>query len=541
MGQAVPFSCNMGQAEAKPQIAPRTGGFSADAFRHFREDDGTWQFRPTTVKDPYADLQTGYNPSRDARGVPPQPHISALGELEPNRAFEPPSYSRPDQPPPPPPQRSASGRSPLGAGSPYSPHQDFSSLGAMPGGDFGQQRHPVEEVSPIARGLGDELRQRTLWAEGSILEVYSARQGGWLVGMVSEVGQPTPDMLTVQFSADGLKLLQKCLSRNDMQLAVFGSNLSDLPPGFQATPSKSRPGDVSYMDTATGAKFQTTELAWRCHYEKMRNMAGSGDVGTPVSRQPRGSGIAMPPAAPSSAARAMPPSASSSEPLQSYRSRGYDVGQSPMSASQSWQQPHASSQDLVHNPAFPAGDARRSFHLDQSASFAESRIGTRNSGSNEAAEADVPTRGRTMSRPEVAPVPSTVGRTPAMPAPPIAPEQQVDNEEERNRVVQAVFDACDRDRNSLLNEEEMRLMVRCMGFQGSDAKWTQLWQTTCKDTGADPAVGLDVKAVAWHMRKAPLTVWLKVLEKLQQEAAAGRAAAMQPVPSSTTSSEVRYF
>mmetsp|Transcript_35800 Transcript_35800/g.82160 ORF Transcript_35800/g.82160 Transcript_35800/m.82160 type:complete len:287 (-) Transcript_35800:86-946(-) len=258
----------MGQVEGKQQVLTPKTNFTADAFRHFREDDGTWQFRPTTVKDPYADLQANYHtPSEPARVS----SRAVSGEMD-HRG---PQHEQSIAPP----RLSGSGQSPLAMSSPYI--NEFGQIGGQPSTPSLRVevvQRPSEDVSPAAsRGLADELRQRTTWAEGSVLEVYSARLSTWLVGFVAQVGQPTPDMITVQFSCDGAKLLQKSLARNDMQLATFGSHLSALPPCFQSTPSKSRPGDVSYMDAETGAKFQTKDLAWQAYYEKMRQAAGYSD------------------------------------------------------------------------------------------------------------------------------------------------------------------------------------------------------------------------------------------------------------------------
>jgi len=122
----------------------------------------------------------------------------------------------------------------------------------------------------MATDVGAALRRRSVWAPGSMVEVYSSSLGRWCIGFVAHINKD--QLLTVRFydhrGPDG-PLLAKNLARSDLQIAVFGSNLMELPPGFRQVPSQSRPGDVTYLDTASGMKFQGLELAWRHQLEKM--------------------------------------------------------------------------------------------------------------------------------------------------------------------------------------------------------------------------------------------------------------------------------
>jgi len=115
--------------------------------------------------------------------------------------------------------------------------------------------------------LGNELRRRATWEPGSVVEVYCSSLGQWCVGLVANINKD--GLLTVRFADKSGGLLAKNLVRSDMQLATFGSNTSELPPGVQAVPSQSRPGQMSYLDTAAALKFHSLELAWRHHLERL--------------------------------------------------------------------------------------------------------------------------------------------------------------------------------------------------------------------------------------------------------------------------------
>lgn len=129
------------------------------------------------------------------------------------------------------------------------------------------QTNGVTEAPRTPAEMASTLRQRSLWQVGSVVEVFSASLGRWCVALVTQVSQN--QFLSVSFPDAKGELLSKMLARSDMQLACFGSNISELPPGFKAVPSQSRKGEFSYLDVAKGIKYQTLELAWRAHIERL--------------------------------------------------------------------------------------------------------------------------------------------------------------------------------------------------------------------------------------------------------------------------------
>merc|ERR1719410_1858298 len=54
----------------------------------------------------------------------------------------------------------------------------------------------------------------------------------------------------------------------DLQLATVGTHILDLPVGIRMVPSKTRPGQVAYLDLDLNRKLSSRELAWRYHIEK---------------------------------------------------------------------------------------------------------------------------------------------------------------------------------------------------------------------------------------------------------------------------------
>lgn len=113
----------------------------------------------------------------------------------------------------------------------------------------------------------DELNQRKAWDVGSVLEVFSSSVGKWYIAQIAQVGEgATAHMITVQFIGDNGQIMQKSMPRSDVQLATFGRNTRQMPPGFQKVASESRPGQFSYQDSSTGTKYQTKDLAWQNYY-----------------------------------------------------------------------------------------------------------------------------------------------------------------------------------------------------------------------------------------------------------------------------------
>jgi len=137
------------------------------------------------------------------------------------------------------------------------------------------QQRPRE--TPAASNVGscmsrpgnvvDELKERESWAVGSVLEVHSASVSKWFIAQLVEEGdKANAHMITVQFVGDTGQIMQKSMPRSDVQLAVFGRNTRQMPPGFQKVGSQSRPGQFSYEDSSSGQKYQTKELAWQNYY-----------------------------------------------------------------------------------------------------------------------------------------------------------------------------------------------------------------------------------------------------------------------------------
>merc|ERR1719271_845543 len=76
-------------------------------------------------------------------------------------------------------------------------------------------------------------------------------------------------MLTAQFWLNIEDAKQKSLCRNSEFLAPVGTHCGDqLPPGFQISPSKSRPGVFVFLDATTGLKYESLELIWAVHFKR---------------------------------------------------------------------------------------------------------------------------------------------------------------------------------------------------------------------------------------------------------------------------------
>mmetsp|Transcript_53930 Transcript_53930/g.115162 ORF Transcript_53930/g.115162 Transcript_53930/m.115162 type:complete len:300 (+) Transcript_53930:143-1042(+) len=110
------------------------------------------------------------------------------------------------------------------------------------------------------------LRLRASWEPGTVLEVYSSSNGSWLPGIVSQVNRD--NLLMVRFMDLHGNLLAKNVARTDLQLAAFGSHVSDAPPGFKQSSSRSRPGAVAYLQPQTGFKAGSLDVAWRYFLEE---------------------------------------------------------------------------------------------------------------------------------------------------------------------------------------------------------------------------------------------------------------------------------
>merc|ERR1719174_753695 len=159
----------------------------------------------------------------------------------------------------------------------------------FPGGESAEV-DPIE-VSPLANTyLPSQISEATSsrppgmpparpvrardWTENSVLEVYSASKGRWYIGYVlqANAGEFDSQMLTVRFFDENNEAKQKSSPRNDPNLAPVGDNtIGQLPPGFQQTPSQSRPGAFSYLDISTGMKYSSVDLAWNVHFQRLRD------------------------------------------------------------------------------------------------------------------------------------------------------------------------------------------------------------------------------------------------------------------------------
>lgn len=114
-----------------------------------------------------------------------------------------------------------------------------------------------------------DVSVRAGWVVGSVVEVFSGSQQRWFVGCVAQ--DEGDNILTVQFEDGSPELKQKSLTRNDTNLAVFGSKTekpTPLPAAFNAVPSQSRAGQFSYVDSVTGVRYGNAELAWQVHFER---------------------------------------------------------------------------------------------------------------------------------------------------------------------------------------------------------------------------------------------------------------------------------
>jgi len=138
-----------------------------------------------------------------------------------------------------------------------------------------QRPQPTPTPSSVGTGMGaaraqnvaDELTERKNWSVGCVIEVYSGSASKWFIAQLVEVGEnANSHMITVQFVGDTGQIMQKSMPRSDVQIAPFGRNTRQMPPGFQKQASESRPGEFSYADPESGQKYQTKELAWQNYY-----------------------------------------------------------------------------------------------------------------------------------------------------------------------------------------------------------------------------------------------------------------------------------
>lgn len=155
-------------------------------------------------------------------------------------------------------------------GVPINQQQPPRSQQKMPSHQAPPAHDSTASVSGAKMNVQDELKLRESWSVGSVIEVYSSSASKWYIAQVVKVGAANaPSTLTVQFIGDNGQIMQKSMPRSDMQLAPFGRNTRQMPPGFQKVASESRPGEFSYQDTSTMTKYQTKEFAWQSYYLKV--------------------------------------------------------------------------------------------------------------------------------------------------------------------------------------------------------------------------------------------------------------------------------
>lgn len=161
-------------------------------------------------------------------------------------------------------------------------------------------RAAAPDTARIPSGLPsrqNDAKLREAWNMESVLEIFSASTGCWNVAHVIWVAQSNggPDILTLQYYLeDGAK--NKSLYRNDHQLAPFGAHTNALPPNCQATPSQSRPGQMSYLNTETNVKYETPEQVWNIHFERLSavHAAQHPPLAPPEASAPLSSAALMP-------------------------------------------------------------------------------------------------------------------------------------------------------------------------------------------------------------------------------------------------------
>jgi len=123
-------------------------------------------------------------------------------------------------------------------------------------------RPMADAVSPSASQAATPARDGV----PAVVDVFSSSARAWFVALVvSEAG----GAFTVRFLDAGGTSWEKSVFREDPRLAAFGAHTDGMPPpGFEAVPSRSRPGQAAYLDAAGRQKYGTLELAWQAYLEQ---------------------------------------------------------------------------------------------------------------------------------------------------------------------------------------------------------------------------------------------------------------------------------
>jgi len=108
---------------------------------------------------------------------------------------------------------------------------------------------------------------------GLMVEVYCLEAQQWLVGRVGATHGETVTVYT--FNATGA-FSQRSFATGDSCLASFGTHVTGPPPGFQAVPSVSRPGQLTYVNIATEVKYRCAEHAWQEYFNGLLPVVHEG-------------------------------------------------------------------------------------------------------------------------------------------------------------------------------------------------------------------------------------------------------------------------
>eukprot|EP00397_Hematodinium_sp_SG-2012_P034428 GEMP01036930.1.p1 GENE.GEMP01036930.1~~GEMP01036930.1.p1 ORF type:complete len:534 (+),score=129.81 GEMP01036930.1:50-1651(+) len=135
--------------------------------------------------------------------------------------------------------------------------------------DAQQQLHHEQRASPGS------------YEVDSCCEVFSSSYQRWFVASVID---NDTEVVTVRFFVDD-DMKEKSLRISDPMLAPLETNIRDMPPHFECVPSTSRPGEVSYLELATGIKYLDLQCAWQVHYKSILPPSYQGeDMNRGVSR-----------------------------------------------------------------------------------------------------------------------------------------------------------------------------------------------------------------------------------------------------------------
>lgn len=130
-----------------------------------------------------------------------------------------------------------------------------------------------EAAREKSAGRAEEEEEPMSFQLGLLVEVYCLEAQQWLVG---RVGATHDETITVDtFNAAGA-FIQRSYATGDSCLASFGTHVTGPPPGFQARPSVSRPGQLTYVSIATEVKYRCAEHAWQEYFNGLLPVVHEG-------------------------------------------------------------------------------------------------------------------------------------------------------------------------------------------------------------------------------------------------------------------------